>query len=128
MSDYCDFYYTPLKDKISVASKEFKCCECKSPILKNMAYWLYQGISTDDGSLSTFHQHVECRQACYLISQKDECIPFEGLGDHLAEMILGQVPEYIRKASELFQRGKKASKLKKEDLAFYNFSICEEFK
>lgn len=116
MADYCDFYYTALKDKSSIASKDFVCCECNKKIPKGLMYWLYQGKSSEDGSLSTFHQHMECVKACHIVARKDDCIPFGTLDEHLSDYDYGkETLEYIKEAKELFIAGKLASMITNDD-------------
>lgn len=118
MSDYCDYMLMPLKDKISKATKEYKCCECGSIIPKGMKYWLFQGKNENEGGIETYHQHVECRDACHLISKKDDCIGFGELREHLSNY--DDEVDYIREAHKLMFAGIEASKIRPEDLKYYN--------
>jgi hypothetical protein len=118
MMSYCDYSLMALKDRPSKASKNYKCCECEKPIIKGMNYWLFQGISDEDGTMETYKQHRECREACFLISKKDDCIPFGGLKEFLSDSC--DSVDYIREAKKLYLDGIAASEIKTADLKYYN--------
>jgi hypothetical protein len=89
VSDYCEwpeFYY----ETFPRARKEYRCCECKSPIVKGEEHLHYRGKW--DGELGTGRQHLLCRKACMYIRdafQGGECIGFGQLAEYWQEYAKG---------------------------------------
>ncbi len=141
MSLYCDMGPDVFVEDIKKAAKQHNCCECGHPIKKGMLYWYCKGLW--EGDWSQYRQHIECRDACYTISQTHECIPFGALDEWIFEydgstwvekwvwakpgeprdstIELRQRDELAKQVRSLFSRGHNASRLKtKEQILKYN--------
>lgn len=120
-------------ERVSVARKEYKCCECRLRIPKGMLYWYCTGKW--DGEMNWYRQHIECRDACYAFQMHNrDCIPFGGLWEYLSEhgptweedwytreVRLREKADLEKDMRSLFAQGKRASRLKtKEQIDQYN--------
>lgn len=68
------------------AKKQYHCCECSAPILVGEKYGYYFGKWY--GSVSTYRQHILCRDACVWIRDKfqsGECLSFGSLKEEYSE-------------------------------------------
>lgn len=84
MSLYCDVYPDFFSERVSVSRQEYRCCECGFKINKGQKYWYCVGKW--EGDVSSYKQHIECRDACYKIQKhQGECIPFGGLREWLSD-------------------------------------------
>lgn len=142
MSLYCDIGPDFFSERISRARKEYHCCECGKKIHKGQKYWYCMGKW--EGEISSYRQHIECRDACYEIAKAQECIPFGSLREWLSECPAGSMAwdkdhiynqerkEYdsiytkndrtglIKRVRDYFASGIRASRLKSEQISEYN--------
>lgn len=85
MSAYCEdpVFYSYSEP---VARKQYKCCECRAPILEGEKHFCCTGKW--DGSIDTYRQHFTCMEACMLIRDEfdGECIPFGSLQEEFQEI------------------------------------------
>jgi hypothetical protein len=88
---YCEYDApTFCAESYPAAKREYCCCECNAPILKGERHGKYVGKW--DGELSTFRQHILCRDACTWIRDKfqhGECLCFGELKEYWADYYLG---------------------------------------
>lgn len=120
-------------EAIHKARKDYKCCECGYPIRKGTKYWKCQGKW--DGEISSYKQHIECRDACYSFQtgDPDDCVPFGGLRDFLEKAwcsvrfqdkrgyVKNTRSESEKKWRSLMARGIMASRLRDESkISAYN--------
>lgn len=108
------------RQRISIARKLHKCCECHKPIPVGMKYWYFVGKW--EGDVSAFKQHIECRDACYLVqTHYHECIPFGALREHIGDAGRKNYSDCTKEQRKLLATGLRASRLKtKEQIKEYN--------
>lgn len=77
---YCDMGPDFYSDREVRAKKEYRCVECRAPILvgEKHLYWFGKW----DGLFSAGRQHFACCAVCVEISKVDECIPFGAMHDY----------------------------------------------
>lgn len=127
---YCevpDFF----SESVRAAKKPWRCCECGQSIPAGLLYWYCVGKW--DGDISTYRQHIECRDACFAFRDHmdGECVGFGELSSVLADygqswedkgfdVVRNEFPEHVKKIRSLFAAGHWASRLNGDAIKQYN--------
>lgn len=89
MAEYCDMGPECYSFAEYRARKEYRCCECRTPINLGEKYLRCFGVW--EGEVSTFRQHILCAEACEWFRDginEGDCLPFGSLFEEAREYFL----------------------------------------
>lgn len=84
--EYCELNPTVYSTAEYRAQKQYRCCECRLPILIGEKYLYCFGVW--DGEASTYRQHIVCAEACEFFRDyinDGDCLQFGSLLEEARE-------------------------------------------